>query len=117
MTVCSLTPSRIGIMTVRRIWSKLSVTGLNLAGISLGNSRYVAGGLVFSWAIAGMANEIAKTDTRNGAARMMGFMMCPWVWKWPRWHDMAHRMPKTFRPQGEDATPKYRRLNEMEART
>src|SRR6266404_2855470 len=97
MTVCNLTPSRMGIMTLRRVWSKLSVTGLNLAGISLGNSGYVAGGLGFSWAVVGMANAIAKTDTRNGTARTMGFMMSPPVLKWPRWHDMAHGMPKTSR--------------------
>ncbi len=35
---CSLTPSRMGIMTSRRAWSKLPVTGLKLAGVSPGRA-------------------------------------------------------------------------------
>src|SRR5437764_383563 len=95
MTVCSLTPSRMGIMTVRRVWSNRSVTGLNLAGISLGNSGYVAGGLVLSWAVARVADAIAKIETRNGTACTTGFMMGPPVLRGPRWHDRAHGVPKT----------------------
>src|SRR5262249_41349243 len=97
MTVCSLTPSRMGIITLRRVWSKRSVTGLNLAGISLGNWGYVAGGWVLSWALAGKASASAKTDTRNGTARTRGFMMGPPVLKWPRWHDMPRGMLQSSR--------------------
>jgi hypothetical protein len=35
MTVCSLTPSRIGISTTLRSWSNASVTGEKVLGISL----------------------------------------------------------------------------------
>ena len=38
MTVCSFTPSRMGIITSRLMYSKLSVTGWKLAGVSLGKS-------------------------------------------------------------------------------
>src|SRR5262249_51581249 len=92
MTVCSLTPSRMGIITLRRVWSKLSVTGLNLAGVSLGKSGDVAGGLGLSWALAGGVDGIAKTETGNGTARGEGFMICPrdlscfaaMIWRGPR---------------------------------
>ena len=38
MTVCSFTLSRMGIITSRRMKSKLSLTGLNWAGVSLGRA-------------------------------------------------------------------------------
>ena len=47
-----------------------------------------------------MANAIAKTDTRNGTARTMGFMMCPPVLKWPRWHDITPARKRTTFPHG-----------------
>src|SRR5262245_784335 len=76
MTVCSLTPSRMGIITLRLVWSKLSFFGVNLAGISLGNAGYVAGGLVSVWAIAGTANHaIAHTGTRRDDAGVWSFML------------------------------------------
>src|SRR5262245_36926242 len=106
MTVCSLTPSRMGIMTLRRVWSNRSVTGLNLLGISLGRSEYVAGGLVFvfSWVIAGMATAIVKAARRNGTARTRGFMMCPRVLEWHRRqytaHGRASMSPDMFREAG-----------------
>ena len=40
MTVCSFTPSRIGIITSRRMWSKPSFVGSTLAGVSLGKVGY-----------------------------------------------------------------------------
>src|SRR6476619_6921781 len=43
MTVCSFTPSRIGIITSRRTWSKAPVTGVNVRGVSLGNCGYWGG--------------------------------------------------------------------------
>ena len=39
----SFTPSRMGIITSRRAWSKPSLVGSNFSGISLGRSAYVAG--------------------------------------------------------------------------
>jgi len=44
--VLSLTPSRMGIITLRRTKSKLAVTGSNFSGISDGSSGYLgcAGG-------------------------------------------------------------------------
>ena len=45
MTVCSFTPSRIGIMTSRRTWSKPSLVGTSFAGISLGSDGTCAGKL------------------------------------------------------------------------
>ena len=36
MTVCSFTPSRMGIITSRLTWSKPSFVGSNFAGVSLG---------------------------------------------------------------------------------
>ncbi len=68
MTVNNLTPSRIGIMASRRTWSNASVTGLNVTGVSLGNSSYVIGvcgrtsGAASLWASAG-------GTTKNTAAR------------------------------------------------
>ena len=38
VTVWSLTPSRIGIITSRRTWSNASVRGVNCAGVSLGRA-------------------------------------------------------------------------------
>ena len=40
MTVKSFTPSRIGIITSRRSWSKPTCVGVNFAGISLGRPGY-----------------------------------------------------------------------------
>src|SRR5258708_3973494 len=42
MTVCSLTPSRMGIITSRRTYSKPSFVGTNCAGVSLGGSGVCA---------------------------------------------------------------------------
>src|SRR5262249_29741184 len=62
ITVCSLTPSRIGIITSRRTWSKPLFVGSNLAGISLGSAEFVAFDLVLDWAIAACVRiTIAKT--------------------------------------------------------
>jgi hypothetical protein len=40
MTVCSLTPSRMGIISTRRVYSKLSVDWFTVAGLSLDNAGY-----------------------------------------------------------------------------
>ena len=55
MMVLSLTPSRMGIITSRRVWSQLSEATLNSAGISLGS---VAGG---AWATRPAASSTAIT--------------------------------------------------------
>src|SRR5262249_17338867 len=107
----------MGIMTSRRVWSKLSVTGLNSAGISLGNSGYVAGGLGLSSASAGTANAIANIDTRDSMTRARGLMIGPPVRKRPRRHDMAHGLPNTSRCTGGSTHADLARWNEREART
>src|SRR5437660_11848758 len=38
-------------------------------------------------------NAVAKTDTRNGTARAMGFMICPPVLQSLLCHDMAQASP------------------------
>src|SRR5438034_6246590 len=56
MTVCSFAPSRMGIISSRLIWSKLSVAGSNLAGVSLGKAGYVAGVAGGVWATSACAS-------------------------------------------------------------
>src|SRR5439155_1764886 len=66
ITVWSLTPSRMGIMTSRLTWSKPSWVGSNFAGISLGRSLYVAGVLASSCAEAVPASVAsARTNFRE----------------------------------------------------
>jgi hypothetical protein len=49
-----------------------------LAGISLGNAGYVAGGLVPVWAIAGAANNaIPNSDTSSDDAGALSLMIFP----------------------------------------
>src|SRR5208282_184813 len=67
MTVCNLTPSRMGIITSRLTYSKLSVTGTNLAGVSLGKAGYVVGVETF-W-----ASEVLK-KSRLEARRKMSIL-------------------------------------------
>jgi len=38
-TLCSFTPSRMGIITARFTYTKLSATGVNVAGVSLGKDE------------------------------------------------------------------------------
>src|ERR1700683_5112014 len=68
----------MGIITARFVKSKLSFTGLNLAGISLGKAGYEAGGLVSVWAVAGAANNaVPNSDTSSDDAGALSFMICP----------------------------------------
>src|SRR6476619_7547129 len=60
MTVCSFTPSRIGIITSRRTWSKAAVTGLNMRGVSLGNCGYCGG-----WANSCTPSSAAQDGARE----------------------------------------------------
>src|SRR5450830_504233 len=66
MTVCSFTPSRMGIMTSRRTWSKPTKVGVSFAGVSLGS--------VVTWALsvtlAGVA--IRKPKAKATAWRATG---------------------------------------------
>ena len=56
--MCSFTPSRIGIITSRRSWSKPSVTGVNRAGVSLGS-------VGTCWAPVGCSETIAPMHRRQ----------------------------------------------------
>src|SRR4029078_4846903 len=70
MTVCSLTPSRIGTMTSRRTWSNASVTGANFAGVSL--RRVWASRLATTGKEKAIATSAAPTSRR-----WMDFIRCP----------------------------------------
>src|SRR5688572_17157862 len=69
ITVCSLTPSRIGIMTSRRTWSKLSTAGCRVAGVSLGRSGYWGVFGETDWAPADATSDRTAT---TGPASFMG---------------------------------------------
>src|SRR5712692_120471 len=80
MTVCSFTPSRMGIMISRRVYSKLSVTGSNLAGVSLGKLACEAGGGVPVWAADGSTNNRAPSidaGKANRRTQKIGFIRFP----------------------------------------
>src|ERR1700674_2659088 len=65
MTVCSFTPSRMGIMTSRLAWSKLSVTGVNCTGVSLGRVAGVEGGGAWATEVS-----TSKRAPRIGASKV-----------------------------------------------
>src|SRR3954470_19979368 len=61
----------MGIITSRRTWSKPSLVGSNFAGVSLGRSLYVAGGLASSCAEAVPASVAnARTNAREQVPAM-----------------------------------------------
>ena len=64
--MCSFTPSRMGIITSRLAWSKPSVESISAAGVSLGNSGYLAGGEVCARDRA-MNNEAASSEFTSTA--------------------------------------------------
>ncbi len=67
MTVCSFTPSRIGIISTRRSKSKSAVAGSNFSGVSLTNPGYFG-------ACAGSGDAETRTARKNKGRRMRVFM-------------------------------------------
>ena len=68
MTVKSFTPSRMGIITSRRSWSRPAVVGVNFAGISESEETGF-------WGSAGAAEA---RSSRSWAA-----IMWPPIYRWP----------------------------------
>src|SRR5206468_3576610 len=64
IAVCSLAPSRIGIMTSRLPYSRSSVAGLKFAGVSLGRPGYF-GGCGRFWADARSKHSATPTAARH----------------------------------------------------
>ena len=73
ITVCSFTPSRIGIISSRRSKSKLAVRGVNVAGISDGSAGGGGAGLAAGVAIrTAAAPSSAVVSARASRARRRG---------------------------------------------
>jgi hypothetical protein len=92
MTVCSLTPSLIGIFTVRRSWSKPALLGANLGGVSLGKVGAVGGGAGVC-AATGKA-ESTSTSPTSWSGEQQRFRFTRGILPWPagsRIHEMLDR--------------------------
>src|SRR4051812_48088977 len=60
MTVWSLTPSRMAIISTRRTYSKLLFEGWKAGGVSLGKFGYLGGGV---WAIADALIDVIRNTS------------------------------------------------------